>query len=169
MGRQLDQGHRQDHRGVEQPCDQPRAATENPPCDGRRGQRAEHAEQQARQSHGRFRHAEDLQRGGDRPEIEDRLVEERFVQLARHDPIAALDHLLRNRGVQPFVRIDQGYRGATSSGQITPSPANRAKTSRLAFQLSFVMRPPPSRESKTSTRGKRGRPSLRGDWRGEST
>ena len=108
MGRQLNQGQRQDHRGIEHARDQPGAATENPPCDGRRGQRAEHAEQQARQADGRFRHAEDFQRGGDRPEVEDRLVEERFVQQVRHDPIAAFDHLLRNRGVQPFVGIDQG-------------------------------------------------------------
>ncbi len=108
MARHLNEAQRQDHRGIETTGDQADAAAEEPPCHGCRGQRAEHAQKQARQANGGRRHAEDLQRGGDRPKVEDWLVEKWLAEQVRHRPIAALDHLLRNRGVQPFVGIDQG-------------------------------------------------------------
>jgi hypothetical protein len=51
--------------------------------------------------------AEEAQRGRLCPEEKNRLVEKRLAEKRRGDVIAAEHHLLRDRGVQPFVRIEE--------------------------------------------------------------
>ena len=91
-------------------------------------QHAGKPEEQRRQAHGGFVVAEQAQRHRLRPEEQDRLVEERLAEERRRHVVAAPHHLLRDRGVQPFVGIDSG--ADATSGASTSTSATAAKTRR---------------------------------------
>ena len=97
----------QRERRVEDPGQPAAAAAEHHACQEPRGDRTEQTEGQSRRAGGRLGEAEGPQRPGQRPEEEDRFVGKGLPEKSRRHVVATLDHLLRDRGVQAFVGIDE--------------------------------------------------------------
>ncbi len=102
--------HRQQHRPVDDAGDEAGGFTEQRAAQQGDRQHPEQAEEERRDPHGGFVVAEQPQRRGFRPEEEDRFVEKRLPAERRRHVVAALDHFLRDRRVQPLVRIEQRRR-----------------------------------------------------------
>ena len=102
--------HRQQHRPVHDAGDQARRLVEERAGERRDADHAEDAEEERRDAQRRRVVAEEAERRRFRPEEENRFVEERLAAEGRRYVVAALDHLLRDRGVKPFVGIEQRRR-----------------------------------------------------------
>ena len=97
------------HRGQREPRQEAGAgaieAPPDPPCEEHRAERRERRPH----AHDPLGRADEPHRPGGEPEVERRLLEVRQAVHVGDHPIAALEHLLCDRGVEPLVGIQEGH------------------------------------------------------------